>query len=100
MPTKKPTRTAKLAPKNPGRKAAAKPAGRIAVSAAPTTKADIILILLGKPTGASTAELAKATDWQAHSVRGFLSGTLKKKRGLAIFADRSSGETRYRLVKG
>jgi hypothetical protein len=95
MTTRKPAHAVKTTSKKPTTKSSANPARR-AASAAPT-KADLVLKLLGRPSGASTADLAKATDWQAHSVRGFLSGTLKKKRGLTILADRSSGETRYRL---
>jgi hypothetical protein len=100
MTSRKPGRTAKPAPKKRTANSSAKSPARVAVPATPATKADIILSLLGKPNGASTAELSKATDWQAHSVRGFLSGSLKKKRGLTILVDRSTGETRYRLGKG
>jgi Protein of unknown function (DUF3489) len=48
------------------------------------TKTDKILKLLQRNTGATIAELAKVTRWQRHSVHGFMSGTLKKKRGLEI----------------
>jgi len=42
----------------------------------------------------------KATDWQAHSVRGFLSGTLGKKMGLKIVSSKTNdGERVYSLVK-
>ena len=53
------------------------------------TKGDIVLRLLQRKSGSTIAELAKATGWQAHSVRGFMSGTLRKTRALEI---RSSKE--------
>src|SRR5207302_149844 len=37
----------------------------------------------GRPTGSTLAEIVKATDWQKHSIRGFLS-TAAKKHGLKI----------------
>jgi hypothetical protein len=38
----------------------------------------------------------KATGWQAHSVRGFLSGTVGKKMGLAVTSSKGDdGERRY-----
>ncbi len=40
----------------------------------PTTKSQQIVALLSRPNGASLPELMKATDWQAHSVRGFMAG--------------------------
>ena len=42
-----------------------------------------ILELIGRPKGATLAEIVKATDWQKHSIRGFLS-TSAKKHGLKI----------------
>ena len=52
--------------------------------AAAPSKGEKILKLLKRNTGSTIAELAKATGWQEHSVRGFMSGTLKKKQGLEI----------------
>ena len=67
---------------------------------APTTKAELILSLLRRPKGASISDLSKATGWQAHSVRGFLSGTLKKKMGLAVVSEKDTkGVRRYRIAK-
>jgi hypothetical protein len=48
------------------------------------SKTDKALQLPNRPDGVSVKELMKATQWQAHSVRGFLSGTLKKKMGLRV----------------
>jgi hypothetical protein len=58
-----------------------------------------VLALLKRPGGASLQQLQKATGWQAHSVRGFLSGTLKKKMGLRLdSAKLQDGQRTYRVV--
>jgi Protein of unknown function (DUF3489) len=56
-----------------------------------------ILELIGRPKGATRAEIMKATDWQAHSVRGFLS-TAGKKHSLKIESTKNeAGERTYKL---
>lgn len=60
------------------------------------SKLDILVRLLGEPAGATLAELTAATGWQAHSIRGALSGSLKKK-GHNIVSHKSDGERRYRI---
>jgi hypothetical protein len=50
----------------------------------PTTKTDTLLKALHRKTGASVPEMQKLTGWQAQSVRGFLSGTIKRKLGNSI----------------
>ena len=63
------------------------------------TKTAKILRLLQRPEGASLSELTKATKWQAHSVRGFLSGTVKRKMRLKLTKfKRPDGERAY-LIK-
>jgi len=68
-------------------------------TAVKTSKKDAVLELLRRPDGATLAELMEATGWQAHSVRGFLSGTLRKKMGLDPERfEREGGEKAYRIV--
>jgi len=63
------------------------------------TKRDAVLKLLSRPDGSTIDELMAATDWQAHSVRGFLSGTVKKQLGIDVTSERVEGEPRrYRIL--
>jgi hypothetical protein len=62
------------------------------------TKHDRILTLLSRREGASIPEMMQETDWQQHSVRGFLAGTVKKKLGLTLKSKKLDGELRrYRI---
>ena len=67
---------------------------RVKTADARRTKADTILGLLQRPTGASIAELTKATGWQPHSVRAALTGLRKKGREVVRTKD-DQGVTRY-----
>ena len=58
-----------------------------------------VLHLLERPGGATLKDLMKATDWQAHSVRGFLSGTLRKKRGLTVTSTKAENGARSYSLK-
>ncbi len=59
-----------------------------------------LVSLLGRKNGVSIAEAIKATGWQAHSIRGAISGALKKKHGLAIASEATEGRGRvYRIVR-
>lgn len=63
------------------------------------TKAKTILDLLRSKNGASIDDMTKATGWQSHSVRGFLSGTVKKRMGLAVENEPDKdGVRRYRIA--
>ena len=97
-------RRAHVAPKKakPGKKAAsAKKAPKSAKkrdAARAGSKTAKILDLLKRPGGATSKELMKATGWQPHSVRGFLSGTLRKKMGLDVKSTKSKdGERSYSI---
>ena len=64
------------------------------------SKKALVLELLRRKDGATLAEIAKATDWQNHSIRGFISGSLSKKMGLKIESiKREDGERRYVLAQ-
>jgi len=64
----------------------------------PGTKSSKILQLLGRDIGATVNELAHATNWQVHSVRGFMSGTVKKKLALNITSEIVNGVRHYRII--
>lgn len=64
-----------------------------------STKKDIVLSLLSRKNGASLGELAKATEWQAHSIRGFLSGTVSKKLGHTLSSKSDAAGTRRYAIK-
>lgn len=66
----------------------------------PNTKSDLIIARLRRKNGANINELVDATGWQAHSVRGFLSGTIKKKLGLNLTAEKQSDGTLRYYLKG
>jgi hypothetical protein len=87
------------APAAPRKAKAAKAA--TAKDATPTTrdgsKKAIVLDMLKRPDGASLKDIMDATSWQAHSVRGFISGSLTKKMGLNIESfKREDGVRAYR----
>ena len=63
-------------------------------------KSSMMLDLLTRKSGCTLEELQMATGWQAHSVRGFLSGTVKKKLGFQIeSAVSKKGVRRYKAIK-
>jgi hypothetical protein len=62
------------------------------------TKQERLLTLLSQAAGASIEEMMQATDWQQHSVRGFLAGTVKKKLGFSLTTSKAAGDVRrYRI---
>jgi len=64
------------------------------------SKKAIVLDMLKRPDGATLADIMSATDWQAHSVRGFISGSLGKKMGLTVESfKRSDGVRAYKVAQ-
>jgi hypothetical protein len=62
-----------------------------------TSKTARVIALLEQPTGASLKTIMRATGWQAHSVRGFISGQLGKKLGLRVHSVERDGERVYAI---
>ena len=65
----------------------------------PGTKLAALVVALRRPQGATSLQLMLATGWQPHTVRGAISGMLRKKLGLnVVLAHADSGERVYRVV--
>jgi hypothetical protein len=97
-----PTPAPQAAPVAPKKAKAAKAA--TAKDATPTardgSKKAIVLDMLKRPDGATLADIMSATDWQSHSVRGFISGSLGKKMGLTVESfKRSDGVRAYKVAQ-
>jgi hypothetical protein len=60
----------------------------------PRTKTEACVALLVRPGGASLEELQAVTGWQPHSVRGFLSGTVKRIPGASLTSEKQPGAPR------
>ena len=65
----------------------------------PGTKLAALVMALRRPQGATSLQLILATGWQPHTVRGAISGMLRKKLGLnVVLAHNDTGERVYRVV--
>ena len=96
----------KAAPRSTARKTA-KPVSRrqpapasSRPAARPNTKHARIIAMLQMPTGTTIAAIMTATDWQQHSVRGFLAGVVRKKLGLNLVSDQTHNGRVYRIRNG
>ncbi len=103
--TRQPPST-KAQPKQRSRRAERKPSGSKRKGRTPPpavrpgTKQALLIDLLKRKTGATIEEIVEATGWQAHSVRGAISGALKKKLGLAVTSERVGDRGRVYRIAG
>ena len=75
------------------------PASRKAATRSDTKHARIIA-MLRTPAGATVAAIMTATDWQQHSVRGFLAGVVRRKLGLNLVSEQTDKGRIYRIKDG
>jgi Protein of unknown function (DUF3489) len=87
-------KTAKRAPPRRSALAASKSPARSA------TKHDRVIAMLRASAGATIASLVIATEWQQHSVRGFLAGVVRKKLGLNLVSEKTDKGRVYRIRAG
>jgi hypothetical protein len=65
----------------------------------PKTKLAQLEAMLRRPNGVTIEQISKSLAWQAHSVRGAMSGALKKKQGLTITNEKTDdGRRLYRIA--
>jgi len=81
----------------PAKVAPVKPKSALVASGG--TKIQTVVNMLRAKQGASLEQLSKATGWQHHSVRGAISGNVKKKLGLNVTSERVKGVRIYRIGK-
>ncbi len=103
--TGKQSSSTKPQPKQRSRRAERKPSGSKPKGGTPPpavrpgTKQALLIDLLTRKKGATIEEIVAATGWQPHSARGAISGTLKKKLGLAVTSERvGDGSRVYRIA--
>lgn len=72
---------------------------RIPFSIRGGTKQATLIAMLQRPSGATVNQVMQSTGWQAHTIRGAISGAIKKKLGINVVSEKSaSGERAYRIV--
>src|SRR5258708_15389383 len=69
-------------------------------TAKPDTKHTRIVAMLRSPGGVTIAAIMTATEWQQHSVRGFLAGVVRKKLGLNLISEVTDKRRVYRIKDG
>ena len=63
------------------------------------TKSETVVALLSRSRGATIDEMMTVTGWQAHSVRGFIAGTVTKKLGRSVASELSNKGRVYRILR-
>ena len=78
-------------------RSATNPKKKTGPAARTDSKLAAVVAMLREPKGKSIDDLMKATGWQAHSVRGAISGAIKKKLGFTVTSEKADGVRVYRI---
>ncbi|WP_425067758.1 DUF3489 domain-containing protein [Reyranella sp.] len=82
------------------KRAALNPAAAEAKAPRGESKQSQLIAMLKRPEGATIDEMVKALTWQSHTIRGAMSGALKKKLGLKVDSEKVDGRGRvYRVAE-
>jgi hypothetical protein len=97
----KPKAAARSTARNSTKRAARKrPTALSKPTAGADTKHARIIAMLRTTAGATIAAIMTATDWQQHSVRGFLAGVVRKKLELNLVSEQTEKGRVYRIKDG
>ena len=88
--------SSKSTAKRPAAKRKARPAAGTANAS--TSKQAQLIALLQRPSGGTLAQMTSLTGWQPHSVRGVISGVLRKRLGLTVSSEVQDGSRIYRIA--
>jgi hypothetical protein len=72
--------------------------GKVTAASANPSKLLTIIAMLRRPDGATIADLVEATGWKPNSVRGAISGAIKKGRLMKVITEVSDGVRTYRIT--
>jgi hypothetical protein len=94
-------KAAKAAPAKAKASKATKPAKKATAATPPRefSKKAIVIDMLKRKGGATMAEIAKETDWQNHTIRGFMAGAMKKAGYTIESSKNEAGERTYKMAK-
>ncbi len=100
MASKSPNRrTVRRAPKARANGSASKRSAKRTIADVPSgTKLAALIAVLSTPQGATITQMMALTGWQAHSIRGVMSGAIKKQQGFSISSKKVGDERVYRIV--
>ncbi|SHG56041.1 DUF3489 domain-containing protein [Bradyrhizobium erythrophlei] len=99
-PKSKPKAATRPTARKPAKPTSRKPPASPKSATRPGTKHAHIVAMLRAPAGATIAAMMAATEWQQHSVRGFLAGVIRKKLGLNLVSEQTDKGRVYRIRDG